>query len=64
MTRDEQTTERALVHAQADWLRARGWREVGHRWGHESAPTNAPALSLADAMAFSRAEPLRYRRAR
>jgi hypothetical protein len=73
MTRDEQQTERALVQAQSDWLRARGWVELGgissslvgmHRWRHQSAPPSTPALSLVDAMAFTRQEPLRYRKAR
>jgi hypothetical protein len=69
-TRDEQTTERELLQAQANWLRARGWEQLGgicstltglHRWQHHTAPKDAPALRLADAMAFTNAEPLRYR---
>lgn len=70
MTRDEQTTERALLQAQADWLRARGWQQLGgvsvslaglHRWRHHSAPADSPALRLTDALAVTHAEPLRYR---
>lgn len=64
MTQDEQSTERALQAAMAAWLRARGWTEDGRRWRHHSAPTNAPAVQLTDAMQITRAEPLRYRRAR
>lgn len=67
MTRDEQTTERALVQAQVEWLLARGWQPTGAptisrgRWQHPAGP-HLPALTMADAMTFSRAEPLRYRR--
>lgn len=67
MTRDEQSTERALIQAQAEWLRARGWVELVagvHRWRHQSAPANTPALCMSDAMAFTKQEPLRYRKGR
>jgi hypothetical protein len=69
-TREEQTTERELLQAQANWLRARGWEQLGgictslaglHRWKHHTAPKDAPALRMGDAMAFTQAEPLRYR---
>lgn len=69
-TRDEQTTERELLQAQCNWLRARGWEQLGglcssltglHRWRHHSAPKESPALRLGDAMAFTLQEPLRYR---
>ena len=72
-TKDEQTTERELLQAQCNWLRARGWEQLGglcttlsglHRWRHHSAPKDAPAVRLGDALAFTNQEPLRYRRAR
>jgi hypothetical protein len=73
ITQEEQLTERELLNAQAKWLRARGWEQLGgvcstltglHRWRHHSAPKDAPALRMGDAIAFTQAEPLRYRRRR
>lgn len=73
MTRDEQSTERALTHAEAQWLTARGWTcktqgtgsmHAGARWTHPdlrgSLSTND--LSQRDALTLTRAEPLRFRR--
>jgi hypothetical protein len=70
VTRDEQTTERALSEAESQWLKARGWILVNR--GHGSMHTGAryvhddlkgPAdLCQRDALALTRAEPLRFRR--
>jgi hypothetical protein len=69
VTRNEQTTERALAQAEADWLLARGWRltsrgqgsmYTGARYAH--ADLKGPAdLCQRDALALTRAEPLRFR---
>lgn len=70
MTRDEQSTERALSQAEADWLIARGWKLVnrgqgsmylGARYSHPDLQ-NPKDLSQRDALTLTRAEPLRYRR--
>lgn len=61
--RDEQSTERALVAAQAEWLRARGWVADGLRWRHHAALTRE-AVTAHVAEVQTRMEPLRYRKAR
>lgn len=70
MTREEQDTERQLVTSECAWLKARDWRVVaagagsllvGIRFAH--AELRAPKdLGLRDALALTRAEPLRFRR--
>lgn len=72
MTRDEQSTERALSDAESAWLIARGWQLVSR--GHGSMYTGArythpdltmPAdLAQRDALTLTRAEPMRFRRRR
>lgn len=70
MTREEQDTERALVRAEADWLKARGWTLAtggtdslmsGARFSHPDlrGPID---YRMRDALALTRAEPLRFRR--
>lgn len=61
MTREMQDTERALVRAEQDWLLARGWTLVGRaRYAHPTAPSARPDYAARDALAMTRAEPLRY----
>ncbi len=72
MTRAEQDTERALVRAETEFLKARGWTvTVGGlgsslggsvRLAHESLKGGPTDYCLRDAMALTRAEPLRFRR--
>lgn len=70
MTREEQDTERSLVRAETEWLKARGWQLVnagfgslasGARFAHPDlrGPSD---FCLRDALAITRAEPLRFRR--
>ena len=70
MTRDEQDTEHALVRAEAAWLKARGWVLTtggtdrlmsGARFSHPDlrGPLD---YRMRDALALTRAEPLRFRR--
>lgn len=70
MTREEQDTERSLTRAEAEWLKARGWRlahagvgslHIGARWSHPDlrGPVD---YRQSDALALTRAEPLRFRR--
>ena len=70
MTREEQDTERALVLSELAWLKARAWRiavagagslHAGVRLEHPEL-RNPSTLGLRDALAISRAEPLRFRR--
>ena len=71
MTREEQETDRALQQAEHDWLRARGWVMVTgvgaslayrleRRFAHPRAPTARESYTRRDALAMTRAEPLRY----
>ncbi len=62
MTREMQDTERALQRAEQDWLLARGWSASGAavRWSHHAAPSARPDYARRDALAMTRAEPLRY----
>jgi hypothetical protein len=70
VTREEQDTERQLVRAETDWLKARGWTlavagagtlQAGARFAHPElrGPID---YRLRDALALTRAEPLRFRR--
>jgi hypothetical protein len=70
MTREEQDTERSLVRAETDWLKARGWTVTnagfgslasGVRFSHPEF-RRAVDYSLRDALSLTRAEPLKYRR--
>jgi len=68
MTRPQQDATRALLHAEKAWLQAYGWSEVmPGRWAHKSVPiATVPArasgtqVTLRDAIAFTRADPLKY----
>ncbi len=70
MTRDEQSTERALSLAESAWLQARGWKLAarGHGSMYTAARYTHPDLDgvsdlcQRDALALTRAEPLRFRR--
>ena len=64
VTHEEQATERAVVLALENWLRARGWIEVGRRWRPHSAPAHVSALMLSAAVTLPRGAPRRSRRAR
>jgi hypothetical protein len=76
VTREEQDTERALVRAEEAWLKARGWRLTtngfgsllsGARYSHPAAPGpggGAADFLIRDALALTRADPLRYGRRR
>ncbi len=70
MTREEQDTERQLTRAESDWLKARGWvltqggsgaLMTGARFSHPDlrGPVD---YRMRDALALTRAEPLRFRR--
>lgn len=63
MTRAQQEATRALTHAEYEWLKAYGWERVlpGGRVKHKFAPTTRPDYSVRDAIAMTRAEPLRFR---
>lgn len=70
MTRAEQDTERALLRAEGEWLEARGWTRAsgysdsllsGARWSHTSL-FSPIGYKQRDALALTRAEPLRFRR--
>jgi hypothetical protein len=70
VTREEQDTERQLVQSELAWLKARDWRvavggsgslHVGVRLEHAELK-GPPTLCLRDALALTRAEPLRFRR--
>lgn len=61
MTSPQQSATRALLHAEKEWLKAYGWREVAPgRWSHKSAPKTAANIGMRDAIAFTRSDPLRY----
>lgn len=62
MTREQQSAERELLHAQANWLRAYGWTydTRAARWSHQYAPKARESYEARDAAAMTRAEPLRY----
>lgn len=61
MTTSQQSATRALLAAEKAWLKAYGWSEVmPGRWTHKSAPNVAAAISLRDAIAFTRSDPLKY----
>lgn len=71
MTREEQDTERALLRAEHDWLKARGWTMIAgvgssfayqleQRFAHAAAPER-PSYTRRDALTMTRAEPLRFR---
>jgi hypothetical protein len=70
VTREEQDTERALVRAEAEWLKARGWvlAQAGSGPLMSGARFSHPDLRgpvdyrMRDALALTRAEPLRFRR--
>ncbi len=75
MTHEEQETERALLRAEHDWLKARGWTlSAGHgtsfayqieqRFSHPAAPKTPATYTRRDAVTMTRGEPLKYRRAR
>lgn len=70
MTREEQDTERQLVRAELEWLKARAWTvavggsgslQLGVRLTHAELRGVAD-LCLRDALSITRAEPLRFRR--
>lgn len=68
MTREMQETERALAQAERAWLVARGWSLVAgsasnahpFRFAHPAAPTARESYTARDALAMTRAEPLRF----
>jgi hypothetical protein len=61
MTRSQQETTRALLHAKKEWLKSYGWKEVSPgRWAHKSAPKVAESVTIRDAIAFTEANPLGY----
>jgi len=68
VTREQQDTDRALVRAEHDWLLARGWiasrpfRDVAERvrYSHPGAPSARPDYAARDALAMTRADPLRF----
>jgi len=61
MTRPQQDATRALIHAEKEWLRSYGWTEVSPgRFAHKSAPKIADSIGMRDAIAFTRADPLKY----
>jgi hypothetical protein len=61
LTREQQTADKRLEQAQSDWLAAYGWSLVDGRWKHPNMPTANPrGYATGDAMAFTRAEKLRY----
>ena len=63
MTQKQHTAQRELELAQLRWLDAYGWKVVGHtgkRVAHVAAPKSFENFSVGDAMAMTRAEPLRY----
>lgn len=60
-----QDTDRELRHAERQWLLARGWMALRidaqnrPRYSHHALATTADALA-SDAIALTRAEPLRF----
>lgn len=62
MTRLQQETTRSLLASEFAWLESYGWLRVlpGCRVSHPKAPTLKADYSVRDAVAFTRAEPLRY----
>jgi hypothetical protein len=65
VTREMQDTERALLRAEHDWLIARGWNAARPhsdrtRYAHKNAPKAREDYTARDAMAMTRAEPLRF----
>lgn len=62
MTRTQHEASRALARAEYNWLAAYGWtrQTPGSRVRHRSAPPECEAYSVRDAMALTRADPLRY----
>ena len=63
MTQKQHQAQRELELAQLRWLDAYGWKVVdksGQRVTHKQAPKSFPNYSVGDAMAMTRAEPLRY----
>jgi hypothetical protein len=65
VTRAQQEATWELAQAQGKWLRAYGWRPVDvsardPRWAHRYAPKAKESYTTSDALALTRAEPLRY----
>lgn len=68
MTREEQDTDRALIQSERAWLVARGWSLVAgsnsvhpFRYSHPGAPSAKTDYTQRDALAMTRADPLRFK---
>ena len=62
MTREQHQAARELLEAELKWLFAYGWQPspFGQRVWHRAAPKGHVDYTVSDAMALTRAEPLRY----
>lgn len=64
MTRGQHEATRELEHAEANWLRAYGWRQMSSigagSWSHPNAPQMKLTYTQRDALMLTRAEPLRF----
>jgi len=68
VTRTQHEATRELEQAEANWLKAYGWRQLSSAgtgsWSHSNAPQMKLAYSQRDALMLTRAEPLRFGSAR
>ncbi len=68
MTRTQHEATRELEQAEANWLKAYGWRQLSSvppcSWSHANAPQMKLTYSQRDALMLTRAEPLRFGSAR
>lgn len=60
MNRAQHEATREREAAEAKWLRAYGWTQIGRLWTHPRAPNIRASYTQRDAIVMTEAEPLRY----